>query len=72
MATPPLFADDNSAYRRQLRRQEREERQREARRSEILDTLRRLKAEAEDPTAVDRRERARRHAEMLERYPKQW
>jgi hypothetical protein len=32
-------------------------------------TLRRLKEEAADPAAVDERERAKRHADLLERYP---
>jgi len=69
MPSPPLFADDNSAYRRAARRAEREERMREERRRQILDTLRRLKQEAADPALIAARERARRHADLLERYP---
>ncbi len=65
----PLFADDNSSYRRAARREAELERARARRRDEILATLRRLKDEANDPAAVASQERARRHAEMLERYP---
>lgn len=66
---PPLFADDNSSYRRAARRAEQEERVREERRRDILATLRRLKEEAGDASIVAERERARRHADLLERYP---
>jgi hypothetical protein len=69
MPSPPLFADDNSSYRRAARRAEREERRREARRREIMDTLRRLKEESGDAAALAERDRARRHADLLERYP---
>ena len=69
MASPPLFADDNSAYRRAARKAEREAKEKAARRSEILATLRRLKDEADDPTLVQARERERRHAALLDRYP---
>lgn len=65
----PLFADDNSSYRRAVRRAEREERERERRRREIMDTLRRLKRETGDESLIAERERARRHADLLERYP---
>lgn len=65
----PLFADDNSSYRRAARRAEREERERELRRREIMETLRRLKEEAADSSVQAERERARRHADLLERYP---
>lgn len=69
MPSPPLFADDNSSYRRAVRKAEREERLREERRREIMATLRRLKEEAGDSSVVAERERARRHADLLERYP---
>jgi multidrug resistance efflux pump len=69
MPGAPLFADDNSSYRRAARRAEREERVREERRREIMATLRRLKEEAGDTAVVAERERARRHADLLERYP---
>lgn len=69
MGSPPLFADDNSSYRRAMRRAEREERARQERRREIMATLRRLKQEAADPAVLAARERARRHADLLERYP---
>jgi multidrug resistance efflux pump len=65
----PLFADDNSAYRRAARKAEREEREREHRRRQIMETLRRLKEEAGDADLQAERDRARRHAELLERYP---
>lgn len=65
----PLFADDNSSYRRAARKEAEKERQREQRREEILETLRRLKDESNDPAVVAAQERARRHAELLERYP---
>ena len=68
---PPslIFADDNSAARRAARREAEEARRREERRREILAALRRAQAEAEDPDLVAARERARRHQELLERYP---
>ncbi len=69
MASPPLFADDNSAYRRAARRAEREERARDERRAQIMETLRRLKEEAGDADREAERERARRHADLLDRYP---
>ena len=69
MPSPPLFADDNSAYRRAARRAEKEERDREMRRREIMETLRRMKEEAGDSAAEAERERARRHADLLDRYP---
>src|SRR4051794_34857155 len=50
MPSAPLFADDNSSYRRAARRAAREERRREERRREIMETLRRLKEEAGDAT----------------------
>lgn len=65
----PLFADDNSSSRRAARKAAKEEKARERRRTEILATLRRLKDDARDPTVIAAKERARRHAEMLERYP---
>lgn len=65
----PLFADDNSAYRRAARRTAALERERERRRTEIMSTLRRLKEEADDQSLHEERERARRHAELLDRYP---
>lgn len=69
MSAPPLFADDNSSYRRVMRRRQEEERVREARRREILATLRRLKEEAGDTALMAERERQRRHADLLDRYP---
>jgi hypothetical protein len=65
----PLFADDNSAARRAARRAQREAAERDARRNAILATLRRLKEQAVDREGEARRERARRHAELLQRYP---
>lgn len=72
MGSPPLFADDNSSYRRAMRRAEREERARQERRQEIMATLRRLKQEADDPAVLAARERSRRHADLLDRYPPLW
>lgn len=65
----PLFADDNSSSRRAARREAELAKARERRRDEILETLRRLKDEAADPATLAAQERARRHAELLERYP---
>jgi hypothetical protein len=65
----PLFADDNSSFRRAVRKAEREARKRDERRREILATLRRLKEESADHSLLAARERARRHADILERYP---
>jgi len=65
----PLFADDNSSYRRAMRRQEAEAKRREERREQILETLRRLREKAADPAELAAEERAHRHREMLERYP---
>jgi len=69
MASGPLFADDNSSYRRAMRRAESEARAREERRQQILATLRRLREKAQDPAALAAEERAARHRAMLERYP---
>jgi hypothetical protein len=66
---PPLFADDNSSSRRAARREAELAKARERRRDKILETLRRLKDEAGDPAALAAEERARRHQEMLDRYP---
>jgi hypothetical protein len=72
MPSSPLFADDNSAFRRAARRAEEAERLREERRRQIMATLRRLKDEAADPDALDARLREERHAALLERYPPQY
>ena len=69
MPSPPLFADDNSSYRRAMRRAQQQERIREERRREILATLRRLKEEAGDIALIAERERQRRHSDLLDRYP---
>ena len=45
MPSSPLFADDNSAYRRAQRRTAKAEREREERREKIMATLRRLRSE---------------------------
>ena len=66
---PPLFADDNSSYRRAMRKADQDARAREQRRSEILETLRRLRDQSGDPTEIAAQERSRRHKELLERYP---
>jgi hypothetical protein len=66
---PPLFADDNSSYRRAMRRAEAQEKEREARREQILATLRRLREKAGDPAELAAEERAERHRDLLERYP---
>lgn len=55
-----------------MRRAEREERERERRREEILATLRRLRDTANDPAELAAQERRQRHRDLLERYPKQW
>lgn len=65
----PLFADDNSSYRRAMRRAEAETKRREARREEILQTLRRLRETAADPAHMAEQERSRRHRDILDRYP---
>lgn len=64
-----MFADDNSSYRRAMRRAKAEERARETRRAEILDTLRRLREDASDPGAQAARERDARRREVIDRYP---
>jgi len=66
---PPLFADDNSSYRRAMRRADQDARERELRRNEILETLRRLRDKSGDPAELAAEERSRRHKELLERYP---
>ncbi|MFN8109978.1 MAG: hypothetical protein U0Y82_09070 [Thermoleophilia bacterium] len=66
---PPLFADDNSSYRRAIRREAAEAQRRERRREEILDTLRRLRDSAADPAHLAAQERSARHRAMLDRYP---
>jgi hypothetical protein len=67
-----IFADDNSALRRAAERETAENERRERRRREILDTLRRCKAEGADPALLAARDRARRHAALMEQYPPLW
>jgi hypothetical protein len=69
MPASPLFADDNSSYRRAQRREAQVEKEREQRREQILATLRRLRDSAVDPAAIADQERKRRHQDLLERYP---
>ena len=69
MPSSPLFADDNSAYRRAQRRNAKVEREREERREKIMATLRRLRDSAVDPAAIAEVERRERHKDLLERYP---
>lgn len=64
-----MFADDNSAYRRVARREAEAQAQKDRRREEIMATLRRLREEAQDADFQRAQERARRHADLLERYP---
>ena len=64
-----MFADDNSAYRRAARRQAAAQAARERRRAEIVETLRRVRDEGQDEEARRARERAERHAALLDRYP---
>jgi predicted ribosome quality control (RQC) complex YloA/Tae2 family protein len=64
-----MFADDNSAYRRVARREAEVQAQKERRREEIMATLRRLREEAQDEEFQRAQERARRHADLLARYP---
>ncbi len=65
----PLFADDNSSYRRAMRRADQDEKARAQRRHEILETLRRMRDKTHDPAEIAAEERSRRHKELLERYP---
>ena len=44
----------------------------EQRRHEMIEALRRAKESADDPAEQARRERARRHSEVLERWPANW
>lgn len=70
MSTPNLmFADDNSAYRRAARRDAEKQAQKEKRREEIMATLRRVREEANDEEFQRAQARARRHADLLARYP---
>ena len=69
MPSAPLFADDNSSYRRAARRAEREERRREERRRGDHGDPAAAEGGAGDPAALAARERAKRHADVLERYP---
>lgn len=70
VSTPNLmFADDNSAYRRAARREAEAQAAKDRRREEIIATLRRLRDEARDEELQRARERARRHAALLDRYP---
>ena len=64
-----MFADDNSAYRRAARKEAALQAARERRRAEIVETLRRVRDEGRDEEARRARERAARHAALLERYP---
>jgi hypothetical protein len=52
-----------------MRRADQDARAREQRRTEILETLRRLRDKGHDPAEFAAEERSRRHKELLERYP---
>jgi hypothetical protein len=52
-----------------MRRADKDARERELRRTEILETLRRLRDKSGDPAELAAEERSRRHKELLERYP---
>jgi hypothetical protein len=64
-----MFADDNSAYRRVARKEAAAQAQKDQRREEIMATLRRLREEAQDEEFQRAQQRARRHADLLARYP---
>ncbi|MBM3665753.1 MAG: hypothetical protein FJW92_08180 [Actinobacteria bacterium] len=49
-----------------------EAKEKEHRRHEMIEALRRAKESAEDLTEQARRERARRHGKVLERWPANW
>ncbi len=67
-----MFADDNSSSRRAMRRARHEERAREARREEILATLRRLRDVSGDLSEQDAAARRARRRDVLDRYPPQY
>jgi hypothetical protein len=64
-----MFADDNSAYRRVARREAEKQAQKDKRREEIMATLRRVREEINDEELQRAQARARRHADLLARYP---
>lgn len=72
LESPPMFADDNSSSRRAMRRAKSEERAREARREEILATLRRLRDVSGDLAEQDAEARRARRRDVLDRYPPQY
>ncbi len=49
-----------------------EAKEKEQRRFDMIEALRRAKEAADDPAEQARRDRARRHNEVLERWPANW
>ncbi len=65
-------AHHDSTLAKAKRKAAQEAKDKEQRRFDMIEALRRAKEAADDPAEQARRERARRHSEVLERWPANW
>lgn len=65
-------AHHDSTSARAKRKAVEDAKQREQRRFDMIEALRNAKKHAADPAEIDRRDRAKRHGETLERWPANW
>jgi len=65
-------AHHDSTLARAKRKAAAEAKEKEQRRHEMIEALRRAKESAADPAEQARRERAKRHSEVLDRWPANW
>lgn len=65
-------AHHDSTLARAKRKAAKDAEEKERRRHEMIEALRRAKESADDPAEQARRERARRHSEVLGRWPANW
>lgn len=71
-STAVFGAHHDSTLARAKRKAAQEAKEKEQRRHDMIEALRRAKESADDPAEQARRERARRHSEVLERWPANW
>ncbi|MSO44243.1 MAG: hypothetical protein EXQ74_02870 [Thermoleophilia bacterium] len=70
---PVVFgAHHDSTSARAKRKAVQEAKDKEQRRYDMIEALRRAKSAADDPAEIAKRERARRHSDVLDRWPANW
>lgn len=65
-------AHHDSTLARAKRKAAQEAKDKEQRRFDMIEALRKAKQDAADPEEIARRERKRRHEDVLERWPANW